>query len=77
MILPSKFVTYKESSISKFPIVLSRLAKCDLPVMTLYEGVKTDSKDKKMSIREFLDILDCLYLLGKIELVGEDVHRVS
>lgn len=77
MILPSKFVTYKESSISKFPIVLQRLEKCDVPVMRLFEMVKTDSKDRKLSIHEFLDILDCLFVLGKIELIGEDIHRVS
>ncbi len=77
MILPSKFVTYKESSLSKFPIVLNRLAKCDVHVMRLFEMVRSDSKDKKMSIHEYLELLDCLFVLGKIELIGEDIHRVD
>ena len=77
MIVPSKFVTYKESSLSKFPAVLKRLEKIDLPVLRLYEGVKTDTRDKSLSISEFLDILDCLFVLRKIDIIGEHIHRVD
>lgn len=77
MILPSKFVSFKESSISKFPAVLKRLEKCDVRVTKLYAQVKSDVNDKDFSLDEFLDVLDCLFILKKITLVGEEIHRVN
>lgn len=73
MKLPNKFVTYKKSIISKFPIFLECLSSSDLSIAELYK--KTKSKIE--NAQEFMDILDCLYLLGKIELVEEVVHYVK
>lgn len=70
---PSKVTTYKESSIAVFPIVLGYLEAQDLTPSELFKKVR----NKVSGIQEFSDILDCLYALNKIELVGEDIHYVS
>ena len=65
MKLPNKVITYKESTISKFPAVLSCLKEQDMSPALLYKKVKSEVED----IGEYIDILDCLYALGKIELI--------
>ena len=65
MKLPNKVITYKESPISKFPAVLSCLKEQDMSPALLYKKVKSKVED----IGEYIDILDCLYALGKIELI--------
>ncbi len=73
MKFPSKVTPYKESIIAKFPVVLGKLEKKDMTPSELYKGVK----NKVADIREFMDILDCLYALNKIELNGEVIHYVG
>lgn len=70
---PSKVTSYKESTIALFPIVLAQLEKKDLTPSELYKKVK----NKVSGIQEYTEILDCLYALNKIELVGEVLHYVS
>ena len=65
MKLPNKVITYKESTISKFPAVLSCLKEQVMSPALLYKKVKSKVED----IGEYIDILDCLYALGKIELI--------
>lgn len=65
MKLPNKVITYKESTISKFPILLSCLKEQDMSPASLYKKIKSQVED----IGEYIDILDCLYALGKIELI--------
>lgn len=65
MRLPNKVITYKESTISKFPVILSALREKNLSPANLYRKVKSKVDD----IGEFIDILDCLYAMGKIELI--------
>ena len=65
MKLPNKVITYKESTISKFPAVLSCLKEQDMSPALLYKKVKSKVED----IGEYIDILECLYALGKIELI--------
>lgn len=73
MKLPNKFITYKESIISKFPIVLNELKDYDLSITDLYKKIR-----KKIDgVQEYLDILDCLYALNKITLIEEVVHYVK
>lgn len=63
MLLPNKLYSYKESTLSKFPAVLKELRKEPLSVHELYRRVI-----KKMDgVNEFIDVLDCLYALRKIE----------
>lgn len=73
MKFPSKVTPYKESIIAKFPLVLAKLENKDLSPSDLYKSVKNHVTD----IREFMDILDCLYALRKIELNGEVIHYVG
>ena len=75
MKLPNKVITYKESTISKFPAVLSCLKEQDMSPASLYKKVKSKVED----IGEYIDILDCLYALGKIELIEHlgELHYVG
>lgn len=73
MKFPSKVTPYKESVIAKFPVVLSKLEKKDMTPAELYKSMKS----RIMDIREFMDIMDCLYALNKIELKGDEIHYVG
>lgn len=73
MKFPSKVTPYKESIIAKFPVVLGKVETKDMSPSELYKNVKGRVTD----IREFMDILDCLYALKKIELNGEMIHYVG
>ncbi len=67
MRLPSKTTTYSGSVLSKFPIMLDLLAEQDMTPVELYKTTRMKVED----VGEFLEIVDCLYLLGKIELVPD------
>lgn len=70
---PSKVTPYKESIIAKFPIILAQLEKGDMDPALLYKKVKNKVED----IREYMEILDCLYALNKIEFKEEALHYVD
>ncbi len=73
MKFPSKVTSYKESSLALFPVILKHLEKKDMTPSELYKKTR-----RKMSgIQEFLEILDCLYALNKIELEGGVLHYVG
>jgi len=63
MRLPSKIFSFEESAISKFPTFMAALQNNPLSPRELYVAVKS----KTENIGEFLEILDCLYALGKID----------
>lgn len=63
MRLPNKITTFNESVLSKFPLVLRLVENNDMPVLELYNSVKAEIED----IDTFLEVLDCLYALGKID----------
>ena len=67
MRFPSKVTPYKESVLAKFPIVLSMLENTEMHPLDLYKKVKSKVDD----VGEFLEILDCLFALGAIELIDE------
>ncbi len=67
MKFPSKVTPYQESILAKFPLLLSCLEEQDLRPDDLYKKVKSKVSD----IGEYLEILDCLYALGKIDLIEE------
>ena len=71
MKMPNKVTPYKESSIAKFPVVLPLLEKKDMTPSELFSKVK---KNKIQNIDEFVEIIDCLYAMHKIELNGEVLH---
>ena len=63
MLLPNKLISYDQSIFPKFPIILKELKCSPMSVHKLYKRVI-----KKVSgVSEFIDTLDCLYALGKIE----------
>ena len=63
MLLPNKLVSYDQSILPKLPVILRELKKKPVSVHELYKRVI-----KKMSgVSEFIEVLDCLYALGKIE----------
>lgn len=64
MKLPNKLFTFRESIISKFPIILKTLEKENH--LTIYE-LYISEINKFEDISEFLEAIECLYALGKIE----------
>lgn len=70
MLLPNKLYSYNESILSRFPVVLKELKKQPMGVHELYQTVI----DKLDGVNEFIDVLDCLYALHKIEY--DDIERV-
>ena len=67
MRLPNKVTDYKSSIIFYFPLILSALEQQAASPSDLFQRIKT----KKISIGEYIDALDCLFALGKIELDEE------
>ena len=74
MKVPSKVTPYKESTIAKFPVVLSILEKGDMSPNELYSKV---NRSKIKDITEFVEVLDCLYAMNKIEMREEVLHYVG
>ena len=75
MRFPSKVTPYRNSTLSKFPVVLKTLKERDLSPNELYTKVK----NRGISMADYIEILDCLYILGRIEFVpGKEVlHYVE
>ena len=73
MKLPNKFVTYKNSILYKLPIILNKLSICDLSIIELYDKIKSNFNN----INEYIEALDCLFILNKIKLSGEILHYVE
>lgn len=67
MRLPSKVTPYKKSTLSKFPVVISVLQQQDMSPIELFSKVK----GKGIDMADYVEILDCLYMLGTVELFAE------
>ena len=75
MKFPNKVIPYRKSILSKFPLILKELESQDYSVLDLYNKL-----EKKLDgISEYMDILDCLYYLGFVELLpgGVKLHYVK
>ncbi len=73
MMLPNKTITYSESVIAKFPLVLHFLQKeKSAKAGVLYSNLKNEFS----SIHVFVQTLDCLYALGKITFDEETLEIV-
>ena len=68
MLLPSKLCSYNESILSKFPVVLKVVRKGPISILTLYHEVIGEMT----GVTEFMDVLDCLFALHKIEYDDEN-----
>lgn len=75
MKFPSKFLSYKESYLSKFPYFLEALEEHDLSVLELYR--KLFNKCHLNNKKEFIDILVCLFAMKKITLEEDIIHYVK
>ena len=71
MRLPSRVTPYKNSMFAKFPKVLSLLKERDMYPQELYRLVK----GKNFDVAEFIEVMDCLYILGRVELLKGGVLR--
>jgi len=72
MRMPSKVNSFSDSVIALFAPILERLEKRDMTPHDLLAATKT----KVSEISIFIDALDCLYKLGKIEIPeGTEVLR--
>ncbi|MBQ3869067.1 MAG: hypothetical protein II777_00830 [Clostridia bacterium] len=71
MRFPSKTTPYDRSIIPYFPRIADALSSGDAEPMAVY--VKIELKDK--TINDYLDALDCLFALGKIELTEGGLLR--
>ena len=65
MRLPSKVTPYSSSIVALFPIILETLTIRDMTPNELLEQIRTD----RFNMGDFLSALDCLFALGKIELI--------
>lgn len=72
MKLPNKITSYKESVIGKFYPVLSLLASQDTSLYLLYK----ETKDSFATTVELIDVLDCLFALGAIEIIDKEGSEV-
>lgn len=75
MKFPNKVIPYRKSILSKFPLVLKELETQDQTALGLYKKL-----EKKLDgLSEYMDILDCLYYLGSLELLpgGIKLHYVK
>lgn len=64
MKLPNKFITYKDSILSKFPIILNKIEDQSFTLLSLYNSTKSAFDD----IDIFIDTITCLFALNKIKI---------
>lgn len=62
MKLPNKVIRYNESIVSKFAPILNILESSSMSASELYSLVKNKVED----VSDFLNALDCLFALGKV-----------
>lgn len=67
MRLPNKVTPYINSVVARFPDILETLMQRDMSPKELFELTTAGKKD----MGDFLSALDCLFALGKKELVRE------
>lgn len=67
MRLPSKITSYDDSILATFPVILGIVEKADVSVYALFSKTKELFDD----VGEFIEVLDCLYALGALELEQE------
>lgn len=67
MKLPNKIISFNESVLSKCVPILNEVQNNDIGVITLFH--KTESCYN--SFEEYIDALDCLFAMKKIEYIAE------
>lgn len=64
MLLPNKTIPYSDSVISKFSTVLNDLQRGGSNIRYVYKK----HRKKFGNIQNYIEVLDCLFALGKIEI---------
>jgi hypothetical protein len=64
MRLPSKVTPFRDSTLSKLPILLQKMRQGDISVTDLFSAVKGDID----GAAEFINALDCLYAIRRADL---------
>ena len=72
MKLPNKITSFKESSLSKFPIILECIQERDRTPLELYVKTKRNFE----SISDYIETLDYLFALNRISL-NPDTGRTT
>nr|WP_305020017.1 MULTISPECIES: ABC-three component system middle component 7 [unclassified Lactobacillus] len=67
MKMPSKVTDYRESTLANLPKLLKRLNKRAMNPQQLFNATRRNFDD----VGEFVESLDCLFILGKIYLDKE------
>lgn len=67
--LPNKVVSYSKSSFPQFVILKKALLQGPENIAILWERCEESFGD----IAEFIEVLECLYALREIEVVGSEV----
>lgn len=68
MRLPNKITSYQESIISKFPYILNILEQSGgVSISDLYQKLKKVFTAFIDDIADFIEIIDCLFVLGKVK----------
>jgi hypothetical protein len=75
MLLPNKITPFRESVLVNFPLLLKEIKTEDISVIELFKKAKLNIG----SIADYLEALDCLFALKKIELneQAEILHYVD
>jgi len=63
MFLPNKTIPYSDSVIARFSIILDSLKDKNQNIHSLYKK----NKKKFLNIHNYIETLDCLFALGKID----------
>lgn len=63
MLFPNKLCSYNESILSKLPIILKKVKDGPVTVLELYNKASSNM----IGVNEFIEVLDCLFALQKIE----------
>ena len=72
MRFPSKVTPYKDSILPRMTAVAKLLKVKDYTVLSLFNEVR-----EKMTIKEYIDSLDCLFALKKIIMKEDVLHYVE
>lgn len=70
--IPHLLVYPENSILSKFPLVLKPLKLKDYYVIDLYNEIKS-----KISIKDYIEVLDCLFAMNEIQVFKEVIHYVK
>lgn len=72
MKFPSKVTPYKDSIFPKITKIIDKIKQQPATVLSLYTSLK-----RTMPLEEFIDALDCLFILNKIFLEGDVIKYAN